>query len=64
MTLDDAIEQLTQMKKDGVPGNTKLNGGFSIGFQHFDFDLDFFDDTDYETEDIAVCLKNIRQKGW
>lgn len=61
MTLNDAIDQLTQMKKDGVPGDTKFSGGFSIGFQHFDFDLDFFDDTDYEDDGIAVCIKNIKQ---
>ena len=61
MTLDDAIRQLTQMKEDGVPGDTKMSGNFSIGFFSYKFDLDFFDYDDGEDRDVAVCIKNIKQ---
>lgn len=63
MTLDEALDQLNRMKKDGVPGDTKISGGITLGFNYFEFDLDFFDDTDYDVDNqgISVSTKNIKQ---
>lgn len=59
MTLDDAIRQLTRMKEEGVPGDTKMCGRSYIAFQPFTFELNDFDDTDYKDKGITVCIKDI-----